>query len=391
MKPIYFDHHSTTPVDSRVFEAMQAYFCENYGNAGSNHCFGIKVKEACRLARLEIAQLMGAKDPSEIILTSGATESINLAIKGCAFANSDIGKHIITSQAEHKATLASCQFLETIGYRVTYLPVDRHGLISLAQLKEAVESQARLKDGKTILVSLIAANNEIGSIQDLEAIADFCRSKSITLHLDGAQTVGKVRFSASDLGVDLVSMSGHKIYGPKGIGALFINKQSHSRPLVPLIHGGGQEEGMRSGTLAVSLVIGLGKACELARLEMDANNRHQEGLVAHLIKGLREKNIPFSVNGHPERKLSGNASITFQGIEPELLGFGFKDIAVSTTSACNAGTSSASHVLLALGLSEKEALSTVRFGFGKQNTIAEVDQALDQIAKNYHKFARAAS
>lgn len=384
--PIYFDHHATTPVDARVFEAMKPFFCEEYGNAGSTHCFGRRVKIACAKARESVAALFGAKNPSDVILTSGATESINLAVKGSAFALSDKGKHIITSQAEHKAVLASCAFLETLGFEISYLPVDKHGLVTPDQLRSAIRNGKVGSKDKTILVSLIAANNEIGSIMDLKGLATACQENDLVFHLDGAQAVGKIPFSAFDLGVDLVSMSGHKIYGPKGIGALYRNSARSNLALVPLIHGGGQEGGLRSGTMPVSLVIGLGKASELAKQEGETNNLHLKSLRDFLLKELNEQQISFSLNGHPENRLSGNVSVTFQGIEAELLALGFKDIAVSTTSACNSGTPSPSHVLKSIGLTDDQASQTVRFGFGRQNTREEIKEAVAQIAVNYHKF-----
>jgi cysteine desulfurase len=386
-QPVYFDHHATTPVDERVFEEMKPYFCQEFGNTGSVHCFGKSVKQACEQARDAVADAFGAKNPAEVVFTSGATESNNLALKGVAYGYASKGRHIITTKVEHPSVLATCQFLQTQGYEVTYLPVDQYGAVSANEIAQAIRNGIPGTTDRTILVSVIAANNEIGTINPIQEIAAVCRSADVLLHVDGAQAVGKIPFEASAWGVDFVSMSGHKIYGPKGIGAFYINSERAPYQLVPLMHGGGQEFGIRSGTLPVSLVVGLGKACAIACEEMDKDSIHQSELRHFLISELRRHNIEFSLNGHPERRLPGNASISFAHIESELLALGFKNIAVSSTSACSAGKAKASHVLTAIGLTPDQAMSTVRFGFGRQNTEADVAEAVEQIAANYRKFS----
>jgi cysteine desulfurase len=386
-QPIYFDHHATTPVDERVFAEMQPYFCQEFGNAGSAHCFGRSVKAACERARDAIADAFGAESANEVIITSGATESNNLALKGIAAAYGAEGRHIITSQVEHYSVIATCRYLETLGFDVTYLAPDKFGMVSADSVRSALRSGERGTTNRTILVSLIAANNEIGTINPIREIADVCREHGAFLHIDGAQAVGKIPFEASAWGIDLVSMSGHKIYGPKGIGALFKNSKRSNLNLVPLLHGGGQEFGLRSGTVPVSLVVGLGKACALACEEMDQESVHLAELRKLLLSELEKHGIEFGLNGHPERRLPGNASIVFKNIESELLALGFKDIAVSSTSACSAGKAQPSHVLKAIGLSADEALCTVRFGFGRKNRREEITESVAQIARNYHKFA----
>lgn len=385
--PVYFDHHATTPVDERVFAEMQKYFCEEFGNAGSAHCFGRAVKAACERARDAIADSFGAASSGEVIITSGATESNNMALKGVAASYGSEGRHIITSQVEHYSVIATCKYLETLGFEVTYLPPDSYGMVSADSVKAALRSGQRGTTNRTILVSLIAANNEIGTINPIEEISQVCRAGGVFFHVDGAQAVGKIPFEASGWGVDLVSLSGHKIYGPKGIGALYKNSQRANFNLVPLMHGGGQEFGLRSGTVPVSLVVGLGKACALAMEEQDRDAAHLMQLRDYLLTELSRHGIQFRLNGHPEKRLPGNASVCFAGIESELLSLGFKDIAASSTSACSAGKAQPSHVLRAIGLSCEEALATVRFGFGRRNTQEEVSEAVQQIAANYKKFA----
>jgi cysteine desulfurase len=385
-QPVYFDHHATTPVDERVFEEMKRYFCQEFGNTGSSHCFGKSVKQVCEQARDAVADAFGAKSSAEVVFTSGATESNNLALKGAAYGYSSKGRHIVTTNVEHPSVLATCQFLQTQGFDVTYLPVDKFGAVSAADILATLRHGAAGTTDRTILVSILAANNEIGTINPIQEIATVCRNADVLLHVDGAQAVGKIPFEASDWGVDFVSMSGHKIYGPKGIGAFYMNSERAPYNLVPLMHGGGQEFGMRSGTLPVSLVVGLGKACAIACEEMEKDSAHQVELRNFLMSELKRLEVEFSLNGHPECRLPGNASISFANIESELLALGFKNIAVSSTSACSAGKSKPSHVLTAIGLSADQAMATVRFGFGRQNTEAEVAEAVQQIAANYRKF-----
>jgi len=385
--PVYFDHHATTPVDEQVYAAMMPYFCGEFGNAGSTHCFGRKVRPACDQARKQVAALVGTERVSDIVFTSGATESNNMAIKGVAFGSSHIGRHIITSKIEHQSILATCRYLETIGYEVTYVPCDQYGQVSAEAIEREIRHGAVGTKDRTVLISIMGANNEIGTINPVRAISDLAKEHGIFFHIDGAQMVGKIPFSVMDVPADLVSLSAHKIYGPKGIGALYVNGSRADMALTPLVHGGGQEFGLRSGTMPVGLVVGLGAACEIAYSKVGQDQVKLQELVDEMWSALTAGEVEFSLNGHPRERLPGNLNICVRNIESELLDLCFKDIAVSSTSACSAAKRAPSHVLKAIGRSDDEALASVRFGFGRSNSLEEVRAAADRIVNGYRKFA----
>lgn len=384
-KPIYLDHHATTPTDQRVLNVMLPYFTESFGNVGSKHCFGTTVRKACELARKQVADLINA-DPSEIIFTSGATESDNMAIKGVAEALENIGKHIITSSIEHKAVLDCCKYLESRGFEITYLKPDSSGQHTAEQVEKAIRNGATGGRDKTILISIMGANNEIGVLNPICEIGNIARKHDVIFHCDGAQTVGKIPFDAKSCKVDMVSLSAHKMYGPKGIGALYVTKDNSNLNLVPLFHGGGQECGLRSGTLPVPLVVGLGKACEISALEMQLENEQLTSLRQLLLESL-EKNIgSVKVNGTYDLRLPGNLNVCFSGIESEFLALAFKNIAVSQSSACSSGAAKPSYVLKAIGLTDEEAMCSVRFGIGRSTTSEQIAQVVEKIREVYAKF-----
>jgi len=364
--PIYMDNHATSPLDPRVLEAMMPYFTSKFGNAASrNHSFGWEAEKAVETAREQIAKLIGAT-AKEIIFTSGATESNNLAIKGIAEMYRERGNHIITQVTEHKAVLDTCKRLEKYGYRVTYLPVKADGLIDLEDLKRAM-------DDKTILVSIMAANNEIGVLQPIREIGKLCHEKGVIFHTDAVQIAGKVPFNVVNDNVDVASISGHKIYGPKGVGALYVRRRNPRVQIAAQIDGGGHERGMRSGTLNVPGIVGLGKACEIAMQEMDSEAAYLRGLRDRL-KAKFEAELDYvHVNGNMEHRLPGNLNMSFVYVEGESLLMGINDVAVSSGSACTSATLEPSYVLKALGLGDDVAHSSIRFGLGRFNTQAEVD------------------
>ena len=370
--PIYMDNHATTPCDPRVFETMRPYFTEIFGNAASrNHSFGWEAEEAVENGRKQVADLIGATS-KEIVFTSGATESDNLAIKGVAEMYYEKGDHIITVVTEHKAVLDTCKKLEKRGFKVTYLPVASDGLISPDDVKNALTD-------KTILVSIMMANNEIGVIQPISEIGRICKERGVLFHTDATQAVGKIPFNVNALNVDLVSFSAHKIYGPKGVGGLYVRRRNPRVMLVPMIDGGGHERGMRSGTLNVTGIVGLGKACELAKDEMPAENEKVFTLREKLRKGIMDEIPDVYVNGHPEQRLPGNLNISFAYVEGESLLMGINDIAVSSGSACTSASLEPSYVLKALGVGEELAHSSIRFGLGRFNTDEEVDYAIERV------------
>src|SRR3954470_22832009 len=370
--PIYMDYHATTPVDPRVVEAMVPYFTEMFGNAASrNHPFGWAAEEAVETARNQIAKLIGAS-PKEIIFTSGATESDNLAIKGVAEMYREKGNHIITAVTEHKAVLDTCKRLEKNGYRVTYLPVMKDGRIDMEDLKRSM-------DDKPILVSIMAANNEIGVIQPVEEIGKICRERGVIFHTDAVQAIGKVPFDVNKMNVDIASITGHKIYGPKGVGALYVRRKNPRVQLSAIIDGGGHERGMRSGTLNVSGIVGLGKACELCMEEMPAESKRLTAMRDRLRQTIEKNLDEVYVNGNYEHRLPGNLNMSFLYVEGESLLMGINDIAVSSGSACTSATLEPSYVLKALGLGDDLAHSSIRFGLGRFNTDAEVDYVAAKI------------
>jgi cysteine desulfurase len=365
------DNHATTAVDPRVLEEMLPYFTEKFGNSASrNHSFGWIADRAVETARAQVANLLGAK-PDEIVFTSGATESDNLAIKGVAEANRQQGNHIVTALTEHKAVLDSCKHLEKDGYQVTYLPVEKDGRIDLNDLERAMGD-------KTILVTIMAANNEIGVVQPIAEIGNLCRQRSVVFHTDAAQAAGKIPLPAGNESLDLVSISGHKIYGPKGVGVLYVREASHLR-LAPLIDGGGHEHGLRSGTLNVPGIVGLGKACALAAAEMPEESSRAAGLRNRLRDKIMSELDEVYVNGSVEHRLPGNLNLSFAGVDGEELLTGLDDIAVSSGAACTSAQIEPSYVLKALGIPDRLAQSSIRFGIGRFNTEAEVDYVAGRV------------
>ncbi|MBZ5719689.1 MAG: IscS subfamily cysteine desulfurase [Acidobacteriia bacterium] len=372
--PIYMDNHATTPVDPRVLAEMLPYFQEKFGNAASrNHPFGWVAEEGVETARERIAKLVGAT-AKEIIFTSGATESDNLAIKGVAEMYKQKGNHIITAVTEHKAVLDTCKRLEKYGYRVTYLPVQKDGLIDLDDLKRAV-------DDKTILVTIMAANNEIGVLQPVEEIGKLCRERGVIFHTDATQAVGKVPTDVNKQNIDVMSISAHKMYGPKGVGALYVRRKNPRVQISPIIDGGGHERGMRSGTLNVPGIVGLGKACAIATEEMPRESCHLAGLRNRLKDRIMGRLDEVYLNGSWEHRLPGNLNISFAYVEGESLLMGINDIAVSSGSACTSATLEPSYVLKALGTGDDLAHSSIRFGIGRFNTEAEVDYVADRVVE----------
>ncbi len=364
--PIYMDNQATSPLDPRVLDAMMPYLTTKFGNAASrNHSFGWEAEKAVDAAREQIAKLIGAT-AKEIIFTSGATESDNLAIKGVAEMYRERGNHIITQVTEHKAVLDTCKRLEKYGYRVTYLPVKADGLIDLEDLKRAI-------DDKTILVTIMAANNEIGVLQPIREIGKICHEKGVIFHTDAVQAVGKVAFNVVADNVDIASISAHKIYGPKGVGALYVRRRNPRVQIAAQIDGGGHERGMRSGTLNVPGIVGLGKACEIALEEMDSEAAYLRGLRDRLREKIEAELDCVHVNGSMEHRLPGNLNMSFLYVEGESLLMGINDVAVSSGSACTSATLEPSYVLKALGLGDDVAHSSIRFGLGRFNTQAEVD------------------
>jgi len=370
--PIYMDNHATTKIDPRVLDMMLPYFGQVFGNAASrNHSFGWEAETAVDLAREQIAKLIGAT-AKEIIFTSGATESNNLAIKGIAEMYRERGNHIITQVTEHKAVLDTCKRLEKQGFRVTYLPVQADGLIDIEDLKHAM-------DDKTILVSIMFANNEIGVLQPIAEIGKLCHEKGVIFHTDAVQAVGKIPVDVQSMNIDVLSLSGHKIYGPKGVGALYVRRRNPRVQISAQIDGGGHERGMRSGTLNVPGIVGLGKACEIAGEEMAAEEKRLTELRDYL-KNKLEKALDYvHVNGNMEHHLPGNLNMSFVYVEGESLLMGINDIAVSSGSACTSATLEPSYVLKALGLGDDVAHSSIRFGLGRFNTKAEVDYVSDKV------------
>ena len=374
--PLYMDNHATTPLDPRVLEAMLPYFTGKFGNAASrNHQFGWEAEEAVEIARGQIAKLIGCTS-KEIIFTSGATESNNLAIKGIAEMYRERGNHIITQVTEHKAVLDTCKKLEKMGYIVTYLPVQADGLIDLDDLKRAIVTEG---PNKTILVSIMYANNEIGVVQPIRAIGKLCHEKGVLFHTDAVQAVGKIPVNVQTDNIDVLSLSGHKLYGPKGVGALYVRRRNPRVQITEQINGGGHERGMRSGTLNVPGIVGLGAACEICQSEMAAEAVREAELRDYLKDKLEAALDYTQVNGNMQHHLPGNLNMSFVYVEGESLLMGINDIAVSSGSACTSATLEPSYVLKALGLGDEIAHSSIRFGLGRFNTKAEVDYVADKI------------
>ncbi len=378
--PIYMDNHATTPVDPRVLEAMLPYFNTSFGNAASRtHAYGWKAEAAVDDARETIASFLGASSGKEIVFTSGATESDNLAIKGAAEYYKSRGNHIITTAIEHKAVLDSCKRLERKGFEVTYLPIEANGIVDVQKLEAAITD-------KTILVSVMLANNEVGTIQPIGEIGKVTRARKVLLHCDAVQGVGKTPFNVEDMNVDLASITAHKIYGPKGVGALYVRR---SRPRVRLIaemDGGGHERGNRSGTLNVPGIIGFAKACEILMQEGDEENRRIAGLRDRLQRKLNEGLEELILNGDAKHRLPGNLNLSFSFVEGEGLMMAIKDVAVSSGSACTSASLEPSYVLKAMGLDEELAHSSLRFGLGRFNTEEEVDYVANLLIEKVRKL-----
>lgn len=371
--PIYLDSHSTTPTDPRVLETMLPYFTEKFGNAASrNHAFGWEAEEAVEKARKQIARLIHA-DPKELVFTSGATESDNLALRGVVEMYREKGDHMITNSTEHRAVLDTAKALESKrGVKVTYLHVDKSGIVSPDDVRNAITD-------KTILISIMLANNEIGSINPIREIGKIAKEKGILFHCDATQGVGKIPVDVQEMGIDLMSFTAHKMYGPKGVGALYVRKKAPRVRIAPMIDGGGHERGMRSGTLPVPLVVGFGKACELCEQEMTAEARRLAAMRDRLEAGIMNGLDEVYLNGHPTQRLPHNLNVSFAYVEGESLLMGLKEIALSSGSACTSATLEPSYVLRALGVGSDLAHSSIRFGLGRFTTDDEVEYTVKRI------------
>ena len=372
-QPIYMDSHATTPLDPRVLEAMMPYLTDHFGNAASStHLFGERAKSAVDTARGQVADLIGCSE-GEIIFTSGATESDNLAVKGVANQYKDRGNHIITSAVEHHAVLDSCKALEEAGFDVTYLPVDKYGMVHPQQVKNAITDQ-------TLLISLIYVNGEVGTINPITEVGEIAEKYGILFHSDATQGIGKVESDVNKLKVDLMSFTAHKMYGPKGIGALYLRKKDPPIQLYPLLHGGGQENNIRSGTLNVPGIVGFGAACELCKQEMAEEAKRITALRERLYHGLSKQIDLVYLNGHPTNRIPGNLNLSFEFVESQSILSGLKEIALSSGSACNSDSIEPSYVLRAMGVKDELALGAIRFGLGRHNTAAEVDTVVECVA-----------
>lgn len=377
--PIYMDNHATTPLDPRVLEAMLPYFTETFGNAASrSHSFGWDAEEGVDQAREQIAGLMNA-DPKEIIFTSGATEGDNLALKGVAEMYREKGDHIITSIVEHKAVLDSAKRLEKWGFQVTYLPVDDTGMVRPEAVAEAITD-------KTILCSIMLANNEIGTVNPIREIGALCRERGVLFHTDAVQGFGKVPFDVQSMNVDLASVTAHKIYGPKGCGALYVRRRNPRVRLAAQMDGGGHERGMRSGTLNVPGIVGFGKACEIAAREMEEEGKRLSGFREKMRREITSRLGEVYLNGHPTQRLPGNLNVSFAYVEGESLLMGMKDVALSSGSACTSASLEPSYVLKALGVGDDLAHSSIRYGLGRFNTAEEVDWVIEKTVETVNRL-----
>jgi cysteine desulfurase len=372
--PIYLDNNATTRTDPRVVEAMLPYFTERYGNAASrHHAFGRAAEEAVEQARACVARLLHA-EAREIVFTSGATESDNLALKGVLAAYRGKGDHLVTAATEHRAVLDTTRRLEREGTRVTYLPVDRDGRVSPEQVEEAITE-------RTVLVSLMTANNEVGTLHPVREIGRVCKRRGVLFHSDAVQAAGTVPLDVEEMGVDLLSLTAHKMHGPKGVGALYVRRREPRVRLVPLLDGGGHERGMRSGTLPVPLVVGFGRACELCLEELPHEPARLVGLRERLRQGIEGRLEGVSLNGHPTERLPGNLNLSFEWVRGEALLMGLRDVAVSSGSACTSANPEPSYVLRALGVDDELAHSSLRFGLGRFNTEEEVDHVCAEVVR----------
>lgn len=375
---VYLDYQATTPMDERVLEAMMPYFTNKFGNPHSrNHAYGWEAEDAVEVAREQIANLIGA-NPKEIIFTSGATESNNLALKGVANFYGDKKKHIITCVTEHKCVLDTCRHLEQQGFKVTYLPVDNNGLINLDDLKKAITDE-------TAIVSIMAVNNEIGVIQPLADIGKICREKGVFFHTDAAQATGKIPLDVEAMNIDLMSISGHKMYGPKGIGVLYVRRRPRVR-LVPMINGGGQERGIRSGTVPTPLAVGLGKAAQICSEEMAEESARIQSLYNRFLSSVRKELTDVFLNGDEDKRFPGNINISFAYVEGESLMMAIKDLAVSSGSACTSASLEPSYVLRSIGVGEELAHTSLRIGIGRYTTEEQLDFAIDKIVTAVKKL-----
>lgn len=378
VRPVYMDFQATTPMDPRVLDTMMPYLTEKYGNAHSRtHRYGWSAEEAVERARAQVAQVIGAS-PKEIFFTSGATESNNIALKGVAMYNKDKKNHIVTLQTEHKCVLDSCRALEMQGFEVTYLPVQKNGLVDLEVLDAAIKPT-------TSIVSIMYVHNEIGVIQPVADIAKLCKKKKVYFHTDAAQAVGKIPIDVERDQIDLMSISGHKVYGPKGVGAIYMRRRPRVRVRSP-VSGGGQERGVRSGTLAVPIIAGLGAACEIASQEMERDFAHVTHLHKRMLDGLQSQLSHLIINGDLKQRYPGNLNISFSCVEGESLLMGMDDVAVSSGSACTSASLEPSYVLRALGIDAENAHTSIRFGFGRFTTEKEVDFTVAECVKNVKRL-----
>ncbi len=380
--PVYMDYHATTPVDQRVLDTMVPYFNQEFGNAASiDHIYGSRAAETVEKARKQIAQTINAK-PEEIIFTSGATESDNIALLGVAEQNSDKGDHIITCVTEHKAVLDSCKRLEKLGKSVTYLPVDMFGMVDTAAVEDAITDH-------TILISIMAANNEVGTIAPIAEIGKIAHKHGVIFHTDAAQAVGHIPIDVEAMNIDLMSISAHKIYGPKGVGVLYVRRRNPKVNVAPIIFGGGHERGLRSGTLNVPGIVGFGKALEIAEKEMKAEDSRFRKWTANMLGSFQQAFGGSELNGHPSKRLAHNLNVSFEGIESKaLLHLLRSDLAISAGSACTTAIVAPSHVLTAMGIDEKKAHSAVRFGLGRFNTEEEIEYAIERVIWVVSKLKR---
>jgi cysteine desulfurase len=377
MKPIYLDYNATTPIDGEVLEAMRPYLEEHFGNPSSSHLFGVQAREAVEKARSRVADLLNCR-PEEIIFTSCGTESNNFAIKGAAFANTQKGNHIIISSIEHAAVTEVCRYLETRGFPLSYIPVDETGIINFEALEKTIMPE-------TVLISIMHANNEVGTIQPVREIAALAKKHEIIVHTDAAQSAGKMETDVEELGVDLLSVAGHKIYAPKGIGALYVREGTE---VEKFMHGAGHERNMRAGTENVPYIVGLGKACEIAKRDLEKNTAHMKKTRDRLYEGLKERIDDIRLNGHTEKRIPNTLSVGFPNIDASFLLSEMKDVAASAGSACHAGASTASSVLGSMGVPQKYAMGTIRLSTGKMTTDEEIDRSVDVICKAVERVRR---
>jgi len=375
MKQIYLDYNATTPIDPEVAKTMRPYLDQYFGNPSSSHLFGIQTRKAVEKARIQIAEMLNCFT-DEIIFTSGGTESNNYAIKGIAFVNRAKGNHIITSSIEHPAVIEVCRFLETEGYAVTYLPVDEFGLINIEDLKKAIKPQ-------TILISIMHANNEVGTIQPISEIAQIAKENNVYLHTDAAQSMGKIPVKVNDLGIDLLSIAGHKLYAPKGVGAIYIRRGTK---LAKLMHGADHEQNLRAGTENVLEIVGLGKACEIADRDISDNMIHLKKMRDKLHNGILDKFPKIKLNGHPEKRLPNTLSISFQNLEVNQILSEMEGIAASAGAACHSDSIKVSTVLSAMKVPLDFAMGTIRFSTGKMTTEDEIENTIDTITKTIQKL-----